>query len=301
MKPATGSLSKHDAVEEWVDLKFFRPLGAVVVRALAGTRVSADQVTLWALGIGLLAGHLFVYRDPAINLVGVLLFVVSDVFDSADGQLARFRGTSSKWGRILDGLSDNGRWANFYIHLVIRLGVFQRDPAGASLVLAAGVAHSFQATATDGIRQTYLELTGAERRTVDLPERVARLRPRGRRRRLALALYAGYANRVARLLPETFALIRENRRARPEAPATAIRREAFASRQRAAVGHCAWLGHNIRFALLALLPALGGVRGFLWITLVPLTAVMVALTLRYERTSLLLHRAAPRSAEAAAL
>ena len=40
--PPTGLSHKGEAVEEWVDLHFFRPLGMRVVRLLAPTRISAD-------------------------------------------------------------------------------------------------------------------------------------------------------------------------------------------------------------------------------------------------------------------
>jgi len=53
--------------------------------------------------------------------MGFVLFIVSDVFDSADGQLARLRGTSTRFGRIIDGLSDNARFLNLYAHLLARL------------------------------------------------------------------------------------------------------------------------------------------------------------------------------------
>jgi phosphatidylglycerophosphate synthase len=119
--PPTGLSHKGEAVEEWVDLHFFRPVGMRVVQALAPTRVSADQVTVAALVIGLLAGHLFLYDSTLLNALGLLLFIVSDVFDSADGQLARLRGNSTRFGRILDGISDNARFVNLYAHLLARL------------------------------------------------------------------------------------------------------------------------------------------------------------------------------------
>ncbi|PYO28845.1 MAG: hypothetical protein DMD73_04215 [Gemmatimonadetes bacterium] len=100
MKPPNDLSHKGRSVEEWVDLHFFRPIGIRIARALLPTGISADQVTLWSLVIGLVAGHLFAYRDHWTNLIGFGLFVVSDVFDSADGQLARLRGTSTRFGRV---------------------------------------------------------------------------------------------------------------------------------------------------------------------------------------------------------
>jgi len=112
---------KGEVVEEWTDLHFFRPLGMRLVRLLAPTGVSADQVTVAALLVGLAAGHLFFYRSAALNALGLLLFVLSDILDSADGQLARLRGNSTRMGRVLDGISDNLRFVNLYVHLIARL------------------------------------------------------------------------------------------------------------------------------------------------------------------------------------
>src|SRR5206468_7272187 len=99
--------NKGPVVEEWADRRFFRPAGWRVASALAPTPVSPDAVTLASLIVGLIAGHLFWYSGLWRNAAGVLLFVVSDILDSADGQLARLRGTSTRTGRILDGVSDS--------------------------------------------------------------------------------------------------------------------------------------------------------------------------------------------------
>src|SRR5438552_19103434 len=121
VKPQNDLSHKGRAVEEWVDLHFFRPIGIRIARALQPTGISADQVTLWSLAIGLVAGHLFAYRDRWTNAIGFVLFIVSDIFDSADGPLARLRGSSTRFGRALDGISDNLRSRNRYFHRISRL------------------------------------------------------------------------------------------------------------------------------------------------------------------------------------
>src|SRR5213596_2548717 len=120
VKPQNDLSHKGQAVEEWADLHFFRPIGIRIARALQPTGISADQVTLWSLVIGLVAGHLFAYQDRWTNAIGFVLFIVSDIFDSADGQLARLRGRSTRFGRALDGISDNLRFVNLYFHLIYR-------------------------------------------------------------------------------------------------------------------------------------------------------------------------------------
>src|SRR2546426_6061426 len=99
VKPQTDLSHKGRAVEEWADLHFFRPIGIRIARALQPTGISADQVTLWSLAIGLVAGHLFAYRDRWTNGIGFALFIVSDIFDSADGQPPPRRGTAPRPAR----------------------------------------------------------------------------------------------------------------------------------------------------------------------------------------------------------
>src|SRR5213083_170572 len=147
VKPPNDLSDKGRAVEEWVDLHFFRPIGIRIARALQPTGISADQVTLWSLAIGLVAGHLFAYGDRWTNLIGFGLFIVSDIFDSADGQLARLRGTSTRFGRLLDGISDNLRFVNLYVHLAIRLMLAGWHWYGLLLAALAGLSHALQSMA----------------------------------------------------------------------------------------------------------------------------------------------------------
>src|SRR5205807_4113977 len=107
VKPQNDLSHKGQAVEEWADLHFFRPIGIRIARALQPTGISADQVTLWSLVIGLVAGHLFAYRDHWTNLIGFGLFIVSDVFDSADGHPAGLQSPCKLVCRLLLGKKNN--------------------------------------------------------------------------------------------------------------------------------------------------------------------------------------------------
>src|SRR5260370_17996247 len=102
VKPQNDLSHKGQAVEEWADLHFFRPIGIRIARALQPTGISADQVTLWSLVIGLVAGHLFAYQDRWTNVIGFVLFIVSDIFDPADAQRARPPGSPTPLRRPPD-------------------------------------------------------------------------------------------------------------------------------------------------------------------------------------------------------
>ena len=209
MKPPNDLSHKGRSVEEWVDLHFFRPIGIRIALALQPTGISADQVTLWSLVIGVVAGHLFAYRDRWTNLIGFALFIVSDVFDSADGQLARLRGTSTRFGRALDGINDNLRFVNLYFHLMYRLiasGFWW--PGACLLVAAAGLAHTFQSEAIDFVRNAYLYIGVGGRGELDLPEDLDPA-PRGSwLERFGARVYRDYVVRQVQLFPRSVKLIR---------------------------------------------------------------------------------------------
>jgi hypothetical protein len=287
-----AAATKGREVEEWVDLHFFRPIGIRIARALAPTRVSPDQVTLWSLIVGLAAGHCFVYSSPAINLLGFVLFIVSDLFDSADGQLARLRGTSTQFGRILDGLSDNARFANLYIHVIVRLVNHDEWSVWGAVALAviAGLSHSWQSAAIDCIRNAYLELA-VGKGELELPEDLARHAERSEGsastlKRLGQSAYRAYVRRQQWLCPVTMRLVRRIRalEALPNAQRTAPNaRNQYRQNERGVVQQCAWLGQNIRFPLVGIPGMLGAIGGFLWLTVLPLNLILVALLVTHER------------------
>src|SRR5689334_13170437 len=88
------------SVEEPIDVWVYRPIAYLLARALLPTPVSPNLVTLCSIVIGLFSGAAFFASYPGhMRVAGALLFT-SAIFDCADGQLARLRGTSSKFGRM---------------------------------------------------------------------------------------------------------------------------------------------------------------------------------------------------------
>ncbi len=93
-------------VEEPVDVWIHRPLAYVLTRVLYPTPISPNAVTVISIVFGLIAGFsLFVAFPWHMQVAGLAIFL-SAIFDCADGQLARMRGTSSAFGRMLDGCAD---------------------------------------------------------------------------------------------------------------------------------------------------------------------------------------------------
>lgn len=279
MKPQNDLLHKGRAVEEWADLHFFRPIGIRIARALQRTGISADQVTLWSLVIGLVAGHLFAYRDPWTNLIGFVLFIVSDIFDSADGQLARLRGTSTRLGRTLDGMSDSLRFMNLYFHLIYRLiqsGFWW--PGAFLLGMAAGLAHTYQSAAVDFVRNAFLSIGVGNKGELDLPEDLERPRAGTLLERFGARVYRDYVVRQVQLFPRSARLVRL---LRLRGVTDGFRAE-YRARQEGVLPLYTWLGQNIRFVLLACAGVAAHVSAFLWLEAVWMSVLLLVLLWIHE-------------------
>lgn len=78
----------------------------VLVRPLARTPVTPNQVTGLRLLTGLAAAVALAVGDEGWRSIGAGLFVVSMVLDRADGELARLTGKMSEWGHRFDLVGD---------------------------------------------------------------------------------------------------------------------------------------------------------------------------------------------------
>jgi hypothetical protein len=276
VKQPNALAHKGEAIEEWIDLRFFRPAGLRLAKALAPTAVTANQVTLWAMLVGVLAGHLFYYSSRTVNLIGVALFIVSDIFDSADGQLARLRGSSSRLGRLLDGSCDTVRFVSLYGNLLVRLLHAEWGWSAVLLFALAGWSHSLQSAAIDFVRNAFLEVAEGEGGELDLPEDVP-VEGSGLAR-FGARLYRDYSRRQAFFFPRTVRLVRALR----QGEVSGMFAEAYEQRLRPLLWWCAWLGQNFRFVLLALAAIDARPTLFPWITATALNAVLAGIILTQE-------------------
>jgi hypothetical protein len=148
---------KSREVEGIVDLVFYRPIGFHIARFFARLNVTPTTVTLIGGLFGVIAGHFYLYRQLALNLFGMLLHVIANAFDNADGQLARMTNQQTRTGRILDPIVDHIVWLSIYLHLVLRLHAAGHSNFVWLLALTAGISHGLQAGAADYWRNAYFD------------------------------------------------------------------------------------------------------------------------------------------------
>jgi phosphatidylglycerophosphate synthase len=172
-------------IEGLLDLYFYTPLGKLLMLAFRRTPVTPNGVS-WLSVAAAAAAAAFFFRGSLDDvLVGALLFILSGVLDSTDGQLARATGQATELGETLDGFCDSLSFG--LIYLAAALG-FVLHHGGSPLViaplaLAAAASHSIQSALVDYERQLFLfYVTGCGRVTREDPVRLAQDIDEARRR-----------------------------------------------------------------------------------------------------------------------
>lgn len=82
------------------------PLANLLLRRIAGSSVTPNQVTMLSVAVTLLAAAAFAAGDRASLVAGAILLQLAFVLDCLDGQLARHREQTSELGAWLDLMTD---------------------------------------------------------------------------------------------------------------------------------------------------------------------------------------------------
>ena len=112
--------------EEWLDIVFTRPIGYRWALFFRHFGVHPNTVTVLSMILGAASSVMFYFdadtpKGFLLNVVGVLLLMWANFYDSADGQLARMTGQKTPLGRILDGASSEVWFIPIYICIALRL------------------------------------------------------------------------------------------------------------------------------------------------------------------------------------
>ncbi len=147
--------------EEHIDLAFYRPIGYMWACLAKKLGVKPNAITIASIFLGVGAGVMFYFPDIWLNVIGMLLLVWANSFDSADGQLARMTKQYSRIGRILDGLSGDLWFASIYVAICLRENVTSEFFSAHHWVIwvmavVTGLCHAKQAASADYYRQFHL-------------------------------------------------------------------------------------------------------------------------------------------------
>lgn len=128
MKQDVQQTYKSNDTEEWLDRVFTRPIGYLWAKFFQRLGVHPNVVTVLSITIGITSAFFFAHGSwrtegsagLMLNILGILLMMWANFYDSADGQLARMTGKKTQLGRILDGAASIIIFVPVYCALVWR-------------------------------------------------------------------------------------------------------------------------------------------------------------------------------------
>ena len=155
--------------EEFLDIHFNRPIGYAWALFFNRFGVHPNVVTVLSIILGVSAGVMFYFPDMKHTVIGIILLMWANHYDSCDGQLARMTGKKTRWGRMLDGFAGDLWFFAIYAAICLRL-TFQPLPFGIGsesgtvwgvyiwlLAYVSGIfCHSQQCTLADYYRNIHL-------------------------------------------------------------------------------------------------------------------------------------------------
>jgi phosphatidylglycerophosphate synthase len=101
-----NSSLKMKEVEEIFDLYFYRPLAYLLVKVIYRTSITPNNLTVAALVMGIIGGCFYALGSRKGLFMGALFYLLFNILDCSDGQLARLKRNGTATGRIIDGVAD---------------------------------------------------------------------------------------------------------------------------------------------------------------------------------------------------
>lgn len=152
------STIKFNKEEEVLDRFIYRPIGYRLALFFNRLKFTPNQVTYVSIIVGLAGAVMYYPESVCVNLGGVLLFILANMLDCADGQLARMTHASSRVGRVLDGFAGDLWFTTMYFMLAFR-SIFIHDIGWWVFlpILLSGFSHARQAGMADFFKNVHLQ------------------------------------------------------------------------------------------------------------------------------------------------
>ena len=157
------STLKSIETENWLDRKFYRPIGFFLALLLRNTGITPNMITIFSIFVGIGGGICFYFPSLKMNILGVLLMIFANILDCVDGQLARLTGIKSKIGRIIDGFAGDLWFATIYFAIAFRLINLGWGPWVLIVAVISGYSHARQAAMADYYKTFHLFLISSKK------------------------------------------------------------------------------------------------------------------------------------------
>jgi hypothetical protein len=155
-------------VEEIPDIIFYRPLAFLLVKLVYPTRITPNNLTIAAIILGVTAGCFYSLGTTVSYIYGALFYLLFNIFDCSDGQLARLKKNGTPTGRLIDGIADY--MAGIAVFTGIAIGYANKpDQPSPFLVLLAlsGLSIIIQEALVDYYRTRFMDYVLERKSTFD--------------------------------------------------------------------------------------------------------------------------------------
>ena len=118
--------------QEHITLRFYRVFSIYITKIFLILGLKPNFITLFGFLLGIMGGYMYI---KGYFLLGSIFFVIFYIFDNVDGEIARYRKSSSKFGAWLDTVA--GHLLYPYFFLALGLGIFFQTEIHWYIVLGA--------------------------------------------------------------------------------------------------------------------------------------------------------------------
>jgi len=149
---------KMKEVEEILDLIVYRPVAFLFVRAIYRSKITPDGISIAAIFMGLIAGGFYSIGQLVYFKIGAFFYLLFNILDCSDGQLARLKKNGTPAGKIIDGISDY--IATIAVYIGIAMGFAFRTPEPyfwLLMLIVAGLSTIVHGILVDYYRNRFLD------------------------------------------------------------------------------------------------------------------------------------------------
>lgn len=145
-------------VEEILDLIIFRPPAFLLVKSIYKTSITPNQITWISLFFGVFGAFLIATGAATAFAVAAICFIIYNILDCSDGQLARLQNSGTVTGRIVDGTADYIVAVTTYLAIGFGYAGNSNDPLLYwTLTVLAGFSNALHSFAVDYYRNQFLD------------------------------------------------------------------------------------------------------------------------------------------------
>ncbi|MHA1589005.1 MAG: CDP-alcohol phosphatidyltransferase family protein, partial [Candidatus Njordarchaeales archaeon] len=128
-----ASLKKPD--DGFISYYINRRISARISKFLVKTSLTPNMISIISFAMAAVAAYFFSIRNYLMSIIAGILTQMASIIDGCDGEVARLKGLSSKYGALFDTLLD--RYADILLVIGIGYGYYLMTQNSLSLLLLA--------------------------------------------------------------------------------------------------------------------------------------------------------------------